>query len=144
MKNRVRKLAVAVARQFRQTLDQDVGFTDHDFGNHPVPKVREQFLVALEKPAVQQGKNRLRVIGIKFGEFRNNSRRRVAFQSNLVHPLREPLDCVLEFFRRFSRCRQENEIDVRIGKERLPAKISNGGEHNLGGSKTRGIDELRP
>ena len=144
MENRVRKLAVAVARQFRQALDQGLGLADHDFGNHPVPKVREQFPVAFEKPAVQQGKNRLRAIGIEFDEFRNNSRRRVALQSNLVHPLREPLDCVLEFFRRFARCRQENEIDIRIGKKSLPAKIANGGEYDLGGFKTRGSDKLRP
>ena len=144
MENRVRKLAVAVAGQFRQALVQGLGLPEHDFGNQAVPKVREQCLVSFEKPAVQQGKDCLRIFRFKLDEFRDNSRRRVALQSNLDHALREPLDCILEFFRRFARSREEDDVDIRIREKSLPAKIPDGGEYNLGGFKTRGNDKLRP
>ena len=144
VEHRVRKLAVAVARQFRQALDQGLGLPDHDIGNQPVLKTREQFLVAIKKPAIQQGKNRLCMIGIELDEFRDNSHRRVALQSDFAHALRKTLNRILEFFRRFARCRQEYDVDIRIRKKSLPAKISDGGEYNPGGFKTCGNGKLRP
>ena len=112
VENRICKLAVAVARQFRQTLDQCLGLADHDFGDQQVAQVRVQFRVAIQKTAVQERKNAIRMIGIELDEFRDDSRRRVALQSDLVHPVRKLLNRILEFFHCFVRCRQEYEIDI--------------------------------
>ncbi len=118
-----------VARQFRQPLDQGLRLADHDFRNQPVPKVGEQFLVASQETAVQQRKNRVRMIGIELDEFGNNSRRRVALQSNFRSCLAKTVGSAsLNFSAASSVAARKTSIDIRIGKKSLPAEIADGGK----------------
>ncbi len=117
MKDGVAKLVMTRARQLRQVLNEGVAFAPHQPGNRFFAQPRKKLAISGQIAAIEERNRELDVIRVEAFAFSQSPRHRTEFQTQIPQLLRETADGIFEFLLAAASGMQEEEIDVRKGKE---------------------------